>query len=125
MEDVELQDQSGSVRMYRLFDELLHKQFPLDSPAYPLALHTAADFAAKLNVHVNHLNASVKSVTNQTTTQIIKQKIYEEAKNLLIYTDWNVAEIGYTLGFDEPAHFNNFFKKNAETSPLKFRQKNK
>ncbi|WP_343565359.1 helix-turn-helix domain-containing protein [Sphingobacterium sp.] len=125
VEDVELQDQSGSVRMYRLFDELLHKQFPLDSPAYPLALHTAADFAAKLNVHVNHLNASVKSVTNQTTTQIIKQKIYEEAKNLLIYTDWNVAEIGYTLGFEEPTHFNNFFKKYAETSPLKFRQKHK
>ncbi len=125
VEDIHIQGQSGSARMYRLFDELLHKQFPLDSPAYPLELRTAADFAARLNVHVNHLNASVKAVTNLTTTQIIKRKIFEEAKNLLKYTDWNVAEIGYTLGFDEPAHFNNFFKKNAEVSPLKFRQQNK
>jgi transcriptional regulator GlxA family with amidase domain len=25
------------------------------------------------------------------------------------------------LGFDQPAHFNNFFKKHARTSPLKFK----
>ncbi|MFV0143729.1 MULTISPECIES: helix-turn-helix domain-containing protein [Empedobacter] len=76
-------------------------------------MKTPADFATKLNIHVNQLNLSVKSVTKQTTTQIIKQKIVEEAKNLLLYTDWDIAQVGYKLGFEEPAHFNNFFKKHT------------
>lgn len=121
MEDIDLNELPANIRLYRLFDELLNKQFPLDSPAYPLALKTASDFAEHLNVHVNHLNSSVKAVTHLTTTQIIKERMFEESKNLLKYTNWDIAEIGYTLGFDQPSHFNNFFKKHANTSPLKFK----
>lgn len=121
VEDVSLNELPANVRLYKLFDELLNKQFPLDSPAYPLALRTPADFASHLNVHVNHLNSSVKSVTNLTTTQIIKEKMFEESKNLLKYTNWDIAQIGYTLGFEQPSHFNNFFKKHAQTSPLKYK----
>lgn len=115
------QNQPANIRLYRLFDELLNRQFPLDSPAYPLVLKTAADFAKELNVHVNHLNSSVKSVTQQTTTMLIKNRIFKESKKLLSYTDWDIAQVGYTLGFEEPAHFNNFFKKYANTSPSKFK----
>jgi len=122
VDQVDLSQHPANVRLYYLFDELLNKQFPLDSPAYPLNLRTASDFAAQLNVHVNHLNASVKSVTALTTTQIIKEKMFEEAKNLLKYTNWDIAEIGYTLGFEQPSHFNNFFKKHAQTSPLKYKR---
>lgn len=121
-DEIQAVELPSNVRLYKKFDELLNTQFPLDSPAHPLVLKTPADFATRLNIHVNHLNSSVKSVTNQTTTQIIKQKIVEEAKSLLLYTDWDIAEVGYTLGFEEPAHFNNFFKKHAQTSPLKFKQ---
>lgn len=120
-DEIDADELPSNVRLYKKFDELLNTQFPLDSPAHPLILKTPADFATRLNIHVNHLNSSVKSVTNQTTTQIIKQKIVEEAKSLLLYTDWDIAEVGYTLGFEEPAHFNNFFKKHALTSPLKFK----
>ncbi|MDQ0064425.1 helix-turn-helix domain-containing protein [Chryseobacterium lathyri] len=121
MDDINPDELPANIRLYRLFDELLNKQFPLDSPAYPLTLKTASDFADQLNVHVNHLNSSVKSVTRLTTTQIIKERVFEESKNLLKYTNWDIAEIGYTLGFDQPSHFNNFFKKHAEVSPLKFK----
>jgi len=34
----------------------------------------------------------------------------------------NVSEIAYMLGFSEPTHFNNFFKKHTQVSPLKFRE---
>jgi len=116
------QEQSAGIRLYKLFDELLIKQFPLDSPSYPLQLKTASDYASALHVHVNHLNASVKAVTQQTTTHLIKEKIFEESKNLLKYTNWDVAEVGYTLGFEQPSHFTSFFKKHADMTPLKFRQ---
>jgi AraC family transcriptional regulator, transcriptional activator of pobA len=32
-----------------------------------------------------------------------------------------VSEIAYTLGFKELSHFNNFFKKHTQMSPLQFR----
>ncbi|EHO04937.1 helix-turn-helix domain-containing protein [Myroides odoratimimus] len=121
VEDLKLDETPNSTRLYRLFDELLNKQFPLDSPAYPLNLKTASDYATALNVHVNHLNASIKSVTSKTTTQLIKERLFEEAKNLLKNTSWDIAEVGYTLGFDQPSHFNNFFKKNAGVTPLKYK----
>lgn len=122
MEDVSMNDLPANIRLYRMFDELLNKQFPVDSPAYPLELKTASDFADHLNVHVNHLNSSVKSVTNLTTTQIIKERMLEESKSLLKYTNWDIAEVGYTLGFEQPSHFNNFFKKHTSTSPLQFKK---
>jgi AraC family transcriptional activator of pobA len=37
-------------------------------------------------------------------------------------TDWNVSEIALSLGFDEVAHFSNFFKKQTQLSPLNFRE---
>lgn len=113
---------SASSRLLRSFDELLHQQFPLDSPADPLTMRTPADFASSLNVHVNHLNHVVKSITGQTTTHIIKSRILEEAKTLLLNTQWDISQVGYCLGFEDPAHFNNFFKKSAGITPLQFRQ---
>lgn len=112
---------SASSRLLKSFDELLHQQFPLDSPADPLTMRTPADFASSLNVHVNHLNHVVKSITGQTTTTIIKSRILEEAKTLLLNTQWDISQVGYCLGFEDPAHFNNFFKKAAGMTPLQFR----
>lgn len=120
--EIQINKLPSNIRLFKRFDELLNNQFPLDSPAYPLLLKSPSDFASQLNVHVNHLNSSIKSVTGQTTTQILKKKIVEESKKLLMFTDWDISQVGYTLGFDEPAHFNNFFKKYTNISPLKYRQ---
>ena len=45
----------------------------------------------------------------------------QESKILLKHSPWNVSEIAYALGFTETTHFNNFFKKHAQLSLLKFR----
>jgi len=34
---------------------------------------------------------------------------------------WNISEIAHGLGFSEPTHFSNFFKKNVNASPSEFR----
>ena len=72
---------------------------------------TAQEFANRLSVHVNHLNRSVKEITGKPTSAHIAERIITEAKALLIHTDWTIAEIGYALGFEYPAYFNNYFKR--------------
>lgn len=105
------------------FLELLEHQFPIDSVNQTLQLLTASDFANRLSVHVNHLNKSVKEATSKTTTKIIKERIAQEAKTLIQLSDWSYSEIAYSLGFKEPAHFNNFFKKVTGLTPSQYRKR--
>ncbi len=114
--------QNASMRISMLFIELLERQFPIESSQNVLQLTTAKDYAAALNIHVNHLNKVLREVTGKTTSEIIASRIIQEAKILLKQTSWNVSEIAYCLGFEEIAHFSNFFKKQMSYSPLSFRE---
>ncbi|KIA85715.1 AraC family transcriptional regulator [Flavobacterium sp. AED] len=112
---------NAAQRISTLFLELLERQFPIDDPHQIISLRSASDYAEKLNVHVNHLNRAIKETTDKTTSQIIGERIVQEAKILLRETAWSVSEIAYALGFTEVTHFNNFFKKHIQLSPMKFR----
>ena len=113
--------QNASERISSLFIELLERQFPLESPHQKLGLRTAKDYADRLAVHVNHLNKVLKEATGSTTTEIISNRVTQEAKILLKQTHWSVSEIAYTLGFDDLANFSNYFKKQTSFTPLAFR----
>jgi AraC family transcriptional activator of pobA len=113
--------QNAAERISSLFIELLERQFPLTSLQHRLLLRTAKDYADRLAVHVNHLNKVLKEITGYTTTHLIGTRVTQEAKILLRQTDWNVAEISYTLGFDDLAQFSNFFKKQTSFTPTAFR----
>ena len=117
----EKQNLNASRRISTLFLELLERQFPVDENHQKINLRSASDFAEQLNVHVNHLNRALKETTNKTTSQIITGRVLQESKILLKHSKWNVSEIAYALGFAEVTHFNNFFKKHVQLSPLKYR----
>jgi AraC-like DNA-binding protein len=55
-----------------------------------------------------------KEITGKTTSQQITGRIIQEANALLKHTDWNIAEIAYGLGFEEPSYFTNYFKSKPE-----------
>jgi AraC family transcriptional regulator, transcriptional activator of pobA len=112
---------NSSARVSSLFLELLERQFPIESIHQKIELKTAKDFATRLSVHVNHLNKVLKENTGKTTTDLITTRITTEAKILLKQTDWNISEISYSLGFEEIAHFSNFFKKQTTFTPLAYR----
>ncbi|OHT43818.1 helix-turn-helix domain-containing protein [Flavobacterium tructae] len=112
---------NSAARVSSLFAELLERQFPIESPNQRLQLRTAKDFAERLSVHVNHLNKVLKENTGKTTTELISSRLTNEAKILLKQTDWNISEIAFSLGFEELAHFSNFFKKQTSFTPLAFR----
>lgn len=115
-------ENNASQRITTLFLELLERQFPIDEQHQTLVLRTANDYATHLNIHANYLNRAVKEITSKTTSQIIAERVLQEAKILLKQTTWSIAEIAFALGFTEPTHFNNFFKKHLNTTPTHFRK---
>jgi len=116
-----LQHPDASSRITSVFMELLERQFPVESTSQRFFLRSPKDFADKLAVHINHLNRAVRKTTGKTTSDHIFERLTGEAKALLKHTNWNIAEISYALGFEDQAHFNNFFKKQTKMNPSAFR----
>jgi AraC-like DNA-binding protein len=84
-------------------------------------LHQVSDYAQLLNISPGHLNDIVRTHTGRTATSLIHQRIALESKRLLLHADLSVKEIGYSLGFDDAAYFNRFFKRVSGETPVSFR----
>ena len=84
--------------------------------------HQVQDYAAMMHKSPKTLANVFRGHSERTPQQIIRDRIALEAKRMLIYTDRNVAEIGYAVGFKEPAHFSRFFSKAVGESPGAFRK---
>lgn len=113
---------TASDRLNESFKALMAGQFPIITPSQRIELRTAQAFADRLAVHTNHLNRSLKAVTGSTTKKLIMERIMQEANALLLYSDWTVSQISYSLGFDEPTHFTQAFKLHTGKTPSGIRQ---
>ena len=109
-------------RLAAQFLQLLEQQFPLASPAAPLALRTPQAFAECLHIHVNHLNRVVRATTGKTTSTHLAERLLHEAQLLLKDADSSVAAIAESLGFADATAFHHFFRKQTGLSPKAFRQ---
>ncbi|NHN25256.1 AraC family transcriptional regulator [Flavobacterium jejuense] len=114
---------NGAERISSLFMELLERQFPIENTNQSIELRFASEYANRLNIHVNHLNRTLKEKMKLSTKEIIANRILQEAKLLLRHTTWNISQIGYCLGFEDVSNFSLFFKKNTQLSPSQFRNK--
>lgn len=113
---------NATARITSVFFELLERQFPVDLFSSRILLRTPKDFAERLAIHVNYLNRAVKKETGKTTSELIFDRLINEAKGMLRHSNMNIAEISDVLGFEDQAHFNNFFKKRTGQTPSLFRQ---
>ena len=118
---IEFHIQSASQQVSCSFVRLLEQQFPITSIDDRLHLRTPKEFADAMALHPNYLNRQIKAFKGQTTSQLIAERILQEAKILLKITSWNVAEIAYSLGFEEVSHFNAFFRKNTGFTPTEYK----
>ena len=81
------------------------------------------DYATAQNLHPNYLNSVVKSKTGKPVSAWISDKTISEAKSLLQNSSVSVKEIADRLGFAEPSHFSNYFKKHTALSPVSYRRR--
>lgn len=85
--------------------------------------HNVADYADMLNITPKALSKRISRHSPKSPNDIIKERIILEAKRLLIHTTLSVKEIGYKLGYEDPAYFVRLFTNQVDTSPLLFRKK--
>ncbi|WP_025761766.1 AraC family transcriptional regulator [Dyadobacter tibetensis] len=79
-------------------------------------------FSDHLNVTAKTLNNACRKFLGKTTSDVISEKVVMEAKRRLLYSDDNLAEIAYELGFTDPSHFNKFFRKQTGVLPGLYRK---
>ena len=83
--------------------------------------HSTSEYAEQLNITPDHLNRVVKMQTGKTAKEHIQSRIIVAAKRYIYFSDYSTKEIGYALGFSEPANFSAFFKQCVGVSPSKFK----
>lgn len=89
---------------------------------YFITKRNVSDYASMIAVTPNHLSKLIKEQTGKNASSFIEEMLLMESKALLRHTELSISEIAYQLDFTDPSHFNKFFKKGAETTPLQYRK---
>jgi len=83
---------------------------------------TIERLAKELFLSKYYISHIFQQVTGQTLQSFLLQKRINEAKRLLLATNYSVLHIANQVGFTSPAYFSNVFKQYNGMSPLKFRK---
>lgn len=77
--------------------------------------------AAELGVTLGQLREACRKVAATSPHRLVQDRVMLEARRALLYSNMTVAEVGYHVGFDDPAYFSRFFAKLEGCSPRKYR----
>lgn len=80
------------------------------------------DYCRVLGIRSAQLTQACKDLLGCTPISIVHEQKMMHAKRQLIYSSSSAAEIGYRLGFNDPAYFSRFFRRFAGLSPVEFRR---
>lgn len=80
-----------------------------------------ADHARALGLSERHLSRLCHAAYGQAASAVMADVIMREACRMLAYTRASVAEIGYTLGFDDPSYFSRAFRRVTGQAPAAYR----
>ncbi|MEM7484673.1 MAG: AraC family transcriptional regulator [Bacteroidota bacterium] len=84
-------------------------------------LHSVADYCNLLHITRHQMNAMVKEHTGHTSKEVINNRLLQEVKTELRYSDKTIAEIAHSLKFSEPNNLTRFFRKMAGVSPSTYK----
>lgn len=79
-------------------------------------------YAAKLGLSPAHLNRIARREAGTSVRELAAQHLLRAARRDLIFTPTPVQTIAYSLGFQDPAYFNRFFKRETGMTPGAFRE---
>lgn len=84
--------------------------------------HSVQYYADKLCITPNYLNEIVTSAMSISAKQYIRNKIMDEARRLLIYTDSSISDIAFELHYSTVSYFVRSFRQHTGETPLLYRK---
>lgn len=78
------------------------------------------DYASMMGISRIALNKAVENEFGVTAVHLLKQRLLQEIKNDLLFSDLSVKEIAYKLQFSAPNHLMRFFKQQTGTTVGEF-----
>ncbi len=83
---------------------------------------TIPDFAHRLGVTRSHLHSACLSTYGRPPQQLVLDRLVLEARLRLSETAQTIEQVGYGLGFRDPAYFHRFFRRLSGMSPGAYRK---
>lgn len=80
-----------------------------------------SDLAHELYVHPNYLSKKFKAETGFTITEYINRTRVKEAQFMLKHGNLTIADIAYSVGYNDKKYFSKVFKKMTGQSPSDYR----
>lgn len=85
---------------------------------------TTTTLANYVGINPSYLSRLFKEETGSSITEYIQDKKIETAKNMLIYSEYSIAQISNVLAFPNQSYFTELFRKKTGTTPARFRTNN-
>ncbi|MGY0407751.1 MAG: helix-turn-helix domain-containing protein, partial [Polaribacter sp.] len=85
--------------------------------------HTVAEYAELLFKSPKTISNTFSKISSKTPLSYIQDRKILEARRLFYYTDIQIQEIAYKIGYNDIQAFSRFFKKKQGISPSKYRKK--
>jgi len=83
------------------------------------------ELASEIGLSKSQTFRKVKSLTNKSVNQIIRETRLQEAAKIILRTDFHASEISYKVGFSSPSYFNKCFRKYYGLTPGDYKEKYK
>lgn len=80
-----------------------------------------SEYAELLHITTDALTKIARKYYGKTVTDLIHERVLEEARKDLALTNNSIKEIAVSLGYDDPYYFSRLFKKVSGTSPDTYR----
>lgn len=87
--------------------------------------HSVRYYADKLCITPNYLNEMVTSTMGLSAKQYIQNKVMDEARKMLAYTDFAISDIAFELHFSTVSYFIRCFRQHTGETPLLYRKTHK
>ena len=112
----------ASVRLLKNFTALYMSHINSIRNGELISLKKMSEYAAELGVSQNHLNDTIKSITGRSAGSLLRRQIANQATMCLTHSKESISEIAYRLGFEDPAYFTRFYKKQTGKLPSDLRE---
>jgi AraC-like DNA-binding protein len=108
-------EKQSDIDLVRSFNVLVEEHFRTKK--------SVTDYAKLMYKSPKTLTNVFGKYSEDSPLQIIHKRVIMEAKRMLLYTDKTAKEIGFELGYTDPAQFSKLFKNFTGITTTEFREK--